>query len=170
MIPTAPPVLPYCGKKRQTVCKPGSVFHPGSLQGGRTAIPLGAPLLARSSNQPGQLGAKTRPPKKGALSLFGLAPGGACHARPVAGTAVRSYRTFSPLPRKYEAVRSLWRFPSGRPGRTLSGALSSRSPDFPRRAKARRGRPTVWRCLFAVSKTCGQALSKLLKIGGIRNQ
>ena len=28
MIPTAPPVLPYCGKKRQTVCKPGSVFPP----------------------------------------------------------------------------------------------------------------------------------------------
>jgi hypothetical protein len=31
-------------------------------------------------------------------SLFGLAPGGACHAVPVAGTAVRSYRTISPLP------------------------------------------------------------------------
>ena len=31
-------------------------------------------------------------------SLFGLAPGGACRARPIAGSAVRSYRTFSPLP------------------------------------------------------------------------
>ena len=33
-----------------------------------------------------------------ASSLFGLAPGGACHAVPVAGGAVRSYRTVSPLP------------------------------------------------------------------------
>jgi hypothetical protein len=32
-------------------------------------------------------------------SLFGLAPGGVCHAASVAGRAVRSYRTLSPLPR-----------------------------------------------------------------------
>jgi len=31
-------------------------------------------------------------------SLFGLAPGGVCPAVSVAGYAVRSYRTFSPLP------------------------------------------------------------------------
>src|SRR5262249_8134416 len=31
-------------------------------------------------------------------SLFGLAPGGVCPAISVAGNAVRSYRTFSPLP------------------------------------------------------------------------
>src|ERR1043165_4683078 len=31
-------------------------------------------------------------------SLFGLAPGGACHAAPVARSAVRSYRTVSTLP------------------------------------------------------------------------
>jgi hypothetical protein len=31
-------------------------------------------------------------------SLFGLAPGVVCHAVSVAGPAVRSYRTFSPLP------------------------------------------------------------------------
>src|SRR5579871_6630860 len=31
--------------------------------------------------------------------LFGLAPGGACLATPVAGNAVRSYRTISTLPR-----------------------------------------------------------------------
>ena len=30
--------------------------------------------------------------------LFGLAPGGVCRAGPVAGPAVRSYRTVSPLP------------------------------------------------------------------------
>ncbi len=49
-------------------------------------------------------GAKTRPtdgfPKKATdLSpLHGLAPGGVCRAATVAGRAVRSYRTLSPLP------------------------------------------------------------------------
>ena len=33
-----------------------------------------------------------------AASLFGIAPGGACHAGPVTRPAVRSYRTVSPLP------------------------------------------------------------------------
>src|ERR1700709_1739325 len=32
-------------------------------------------------------------------SLFGFAPGVVCHAVSIAGNAVRSYRTFSPLPR-----------------------------------------------------------------------
>ena len=31
-------------------------------------------------------------------SLFGFAPGGVCHAASIARNAVRSYRTFSPLP------------------------------------------------------------------------
>ena len=51
-----------------------------------------------------------------ASSLFGFAPGGACHAVPVAGSAVRSYRTFSPLPAT-EAV-----------GGSISVALSLGSP------------------------------------------
>ena len=33
-----------------------------------------------------------------ARSLFGLAPCGVCHAPTITGRAVRSYRTFSPLP------------------------------------------------------------------------
>jgi len=32
--------------------------------------------------------------------LFGLAPCGVCHARHITVAAVRSYRTFSPLPRR----------------------------------------------------------------------
>ncbi len=32
------------------------------------------------------------------MFLYGLAPGGVCHARSVTRPAVRSYRTFSPLP------------------------------------------------------------------------
>src|SRR5262249_34963412 len=46
-----------------------------------------------------------------APSLFGFAPGGVCPAVVVADNAVRSYRTFSPLPRRAAAVRSLWHCP-----------------------------------------------------------
>ena len=44
-----------------------------------------------------------------------------------------------PRPR---AVCSLWRFPSGRPGRALPAAISPWSPDFPRPV-AGRGRPAI---------------------------
>src|ERR1700759_4429692 len=75
-------------------------------------------------------------------SLFGLAPGGVYLAGSVAGPAVRSYRTFSPLPRRSpqgepegrrRAVRSLWHCPWGRPRRVLSGTACRWSPDFPPR-------------------------------------
>ena len=69
------------------------------------AIPLGPPSPAGSCGQPGSLGREKpwgalRPP---ARSLFGLAPGGACHAADVAAGAVGSYPTVSPLPSGPEA-------------------------------------------------------------------
>jgi len=45
------------------------------------------------------------------LSLFGFAPGGVYLANAIAGLAVRSYRTLSPLPRQSAAVCFLWHFP-----------------------------------------------------------
>ncbi len=131
--------------QRQPACKPGSV---GPGLPGVTAIPLGRLSPAASSNQPGRLGPEL-PALAGATSLFGLAPGGACHARPVAGPAVRSYRTFSPLP--HADVRR------PRPGGSFSVALSlgSPPPDVIRRrcsvepglssTPKRRGRPADWR-------------------------
>ena len=41
------------------------------------------------------------------VSLHGFAPDGVYHARPVAGAAVRSYRTFSPLPIKIGGLLSV---------------------------------------------------------------
>lgn len=68
--------------------------------------------------------------------LFGIAPGGACRAVPVARSAVGLYPTVSPSPRNRcrsdGADSSLWRFPSGCPGRALPGTPASWSPDFPR--------------------------------------
>jgi hypothetical protein len=49
---------------------------------------------------------------KDAPPLFGLAPCGVFPATAIAGGAVRSYRTFSPLPRLRGAVCFLWHFPS----------------------------------------------------------
>jgi len=84
-------------------CKPGSV-GPDSLPAEADRPPdvvtihLGRLLPAASCNQPGWLASKAAGPKP-ASPLFGLAPGGVCHAVPVAGAAVRSCRTLSPLPR-----------------------------------------------------------------------
>ena len=69
----------------------------------------------------------------GVSPLFGLAPGGVCHAASVAGRAVSSYPTVSPLPswRTRQAVCFLWHFPWGRPRRVLPGTVFPWSPDFP---------------------------------------
>ena len=83
----------------------GPVSRILSAVSGRTVIPLGHALLRGSSDLPGGCGAPSRhasPAKPEGLpgnpSLFGLAPCGVCPARRITAAAVRSYRTFSPLP------------------------------------------------------------------------
>jgi len=68
-------------------CKPVSV----PLRA--TVIPLGRTLLSGSSDLPGSKTERAAPPP-----LFGLAPRGVCPARRITPSAVRSCRTFSPLP------------------------------------------------------------------------
>ncbi len=92
--------------------------------GAVTVIHLGRRLPAGSSNLPGDSAGRAIAP------LFGLAPDGVFRAVRVATNAVRSYRTFSPLPentplarREPSAVRSLWHFPSPRGARPLAGIL-----------------------------------------------
>ena len=64
-----------------------------------------------------------------ASSLFGLAPGGVYRAASVAGRAVGSYPTLSPLPRHLMAGRTSVRTPAiRRRGGLLSVALSLGSP------------------------------------------
>ena len=60
-------------------------------------------------------------------SLFGLAPCGVCPARCITAAAVRSYRTFSPLPRPFwkDQRKSLHSFQNRRGG-MFSVALSVR--------------------------------------------
>src|SRR5688572_5894154 len=94
-------------RRDQTACKPGSVPLPC---GNAAVIPLDRPSRDGSRDLPGSLGAETLLPScEGAGSLFGLAPGGACRAVPVASDPVGSYPTLSPLPLLREAVCFLWR-------------------------------------------------------------
>ena len=72
-----------------------------------------------------------------ATSLFGLAPGGVCRATPVAGRAVRSYRTISPLP-ALPSLTGSWRiggifllhFPWARAPQALPGTVSEGARTF----------------------------------------
>ena len=111
----------------------------------RDGSPLGLPPLRRDdhSSRPGitrGLERPTRWPRTGRPSsavagayatLFGLAPCGVLPATDVAAGAVRSYRTFSPLPRLPEAVFFLchWSVKLPCPGVTRRTALWS--SDFP---------------------------------------
>lgn len=84
----------------QPAFKPGSV-GPGSELPDVAAIPLGRSLPNASSNQPGRRAWREglpRPVGPSVSPLFGFAPGGVCRAVRVAASAVRSYRTLSPLP------------------------------------------------------------------------
>jgi len=105
-------------QRYQPACKPGSVGHRLLAQAIRDGHSSGT-TFARCLEQPTRTASLTLPCGVLALnrtndpalpSLFGLAPGVVCHAGSVAGPAVRSYRTFSPLPseaREGEGGRSV---------------------------------------------------------------
>src|SRR5262249_10895642 len=78
--------------------------------------------------------------------LFGLAPCGVCPAPAIAGRAVRSYRTFSPLPRQAGAVCFLWHFPSIGLEPNVPDVIrhtAQRSSDFPLSKPRSPGKPGV---------------------------
>ncbi len=111
------------------------------------AIHLGDGLLRRSSNQPGR-SMRNTPAVASAPPLFGLAPGGVCHADPVTSAPVRFYRTLSPLPvrfRRHRRYTLCGTFPGlrGKPlaRRALPATLVSWSPDFPRHLRDAAARP-----------------------------
>ena len=107
------------GDGARTACKPDSV---------RWVAPTGWPFIWDRCCQrplaanPGVSGPSS-PRIAAATPLFGIAPGGACRAAPVASRAVGSYPTVSPWPRRTGAVSSLWRFPWGCPRRALPGTV-----------------------------------------------
>ncbi len=101
--------------------------------------------------------------------LFALAPGGVFPATAVTSSAVRSYRTISPLPftLRQMAVSFLWHFPSPCGVRPLTGAVFPWSPDFPREGMRLHAviQPTGARTLGRLpcqrqffSRACGHAI------------
>lgn len=69
------------------------VYKPGSVPIRREVFIWGVSCLTPQATDPDDDPKTDLPP-----SLFGLAPGGVCHATFVTKGAVRSYRTLSPLP------------------------------------------------------------------------
>ncbi len=135
----------YCPgtEKSQPACKPGSV-RPARPRGlaDVTAIPLGRPLPTASSNQPGWRGRKTGPSPRGLRHPYSvLLPAGLAMPLPLPEARCALTAPFHPYRRQGqdkvlavpEAVCFLWRCPWGCPRRTLSGAVSPWSPDFPPR-------------------------------------
>ena len=114
-------------------------------------IHLGRPSPDASRDLPGRSAKTCLAVRRSAnlSSLYGLAPGGVYNASSVAGTAVRSYRTLSPLPtddKRASAVYFLLHFPWGRPRRALPGTVFPWSPDFPPSPleSGESDHPTVW--------------------------
>ena len=102
------------------------IFRQRDGHSSRPAIAGGLKRPTRRFDAPSQ-----HVPRK-ASSLFGLAPCGVYHAAPITGRAVRSYRTFSPLPlsRRYFFCGTGRRLGLNPNSRTLSGTPLCRVRTF----------------------------------------
>ena len=129
-------------KNCQSACKPGSVGPRASAR--RDGHSSGTVVADRLEQPTRATGPETEP--CGGLRLpsplFGLAPGGVCRAPPLPVGRCALTAPFHPYLPRGPAVCFLWHYPWGRPRRTLSGAVSPWSPDFPR--SRRSGRPADW--------------------------
>ena len=157
-------------------------------------IHLERPSPGASRDLPGRLGWKHPWARRPAPSLFGLAPGGVCPAAAVAGSAVRSCRTISPLRRGKPRSRYLFCgtvpgvAPAGRyPApcfhgartflpRALSGlaaAVIRPAGGTTGRRWAGRGQMMVWRAVYggdaivSAAGTWGLALEAVLAASGV---
>jgi hypothetical protein len=151
-----PPQAPSVARQTrcQPACKPGYVWR--SIER-VMAIPLGRPLPAASSDQPGRE-PRDGPGPCGPSPLFGLAPGGACRAADVAARAVRSYRTLSPLPAAEAARR--FAFCGAFPEVTLAGRYPAPCLRGARTFLCfRSGHPAGWRERLRALRPGGQMSS-----------
>ena len=86
------------GERCQPACKPGSVWR--DIAAARDGHSSGTPVAGRLAQPTRAAGLeKGRTLARSAPPLFGFAPGGVYRAASVAGRAVGSYPTLSPLPR-----------------------------------------------------------------------
>ena len=154
----------FPGDNRQTVCKPGSVpSKPKSLsRAGHSSGTFVTERLARPTRAAAR---KARPAtltqgQRRLPLLLGLAPGGVYPAAAVAGGAVRSYRTISPLPpaapkggRARRCVSVALSLGSPPPGVTRHRASVEPGLSSLRRANSTKsGHPTVWLGRFGMAR------------------
>ena len=114
----------------------------------RMAIHLGRPLPDASRDQPGRRSGNAPGRHAAVPSLFGLAPGGVYRAASVAGRAVRSYRTLSPLPAGLTAGRRFafcGTFPRVAPaGRYPAPCFRGARTFLPPARGPESGHPAIW--------------------------
>ena len=129
----------------RVLCRPASPDRSGAAgRDGHSSGPSIAGRFSRPTRTP--RAGEALPPRGGATSLFGLAPSGACHAASIAGDAVRSYRTLSPLPAAeaegglLSVALSLGSPPAGVTRRLF--AVEPGLSSLPLAGKS--GRPAVW--------------------------
>ena len=126
-------------KKRQTVCKPGSV----PARGRWMAIHLGRPSPDASRDLPGQRRENALSgPKPACRPYLVLLPAGFTVPSPLPETRCALTAPFHPY-RLAPAVCFLWHFPWGRPRRALPGAVFPWSPDFPPRPFRGKGKAAI---------------------------
>ena len=114
----------YAEKVGQKAYKPGSV---PAVTDERWPFIWDARYRTPRATYPGdEFGNKTCR-TNGVPPLFGLAPGGVCLATPVTGSAVRSYRTLSPLP-QHPKVQRRFAFCGTFPEVTLAGRYPAPYP------------------------------------------
>ena len=138
--------------QRQSACKPGSVW-PGRARPRRPFLwdaRLRAPHATNPSDRAS--GQASRRRKGGAdvapirfCSRRGLPCRRRCRRRGALLPHPFTLAVAPALTAKPTAVCFLWRYPWGRPRRTLSGAASAWSPDFPPPRRKGGGRPADWR-------------------------
>ena len=126
----------------------------------------GTPVTGRLARPTRAAGPETDPVRscdRPAPPLLGLAPGGVCHAAPVAGCAVRSYRTLSPLlaglATLSERSALCGTFPGVAPAGCYPAPCFRGGPDFPppRASGGDGGHPAVWPVLTTPALGPGQA-------------
>ena len=133
---------------------------------GVAAIQLGPALLPASSDLPG-----TRTRRVTARPLFGLAPRGVCPATAITRSAVRSCRTFSPLPRaspeRYIFCGTFREppFESGPPAVSRHDTLWR--PDFPPRRNRRGGCPSGRPGFIVVKRAADPAMHRAARGAGM---
>ena len=89
------------------------------------------------------------------VPLFGLAPGGVYPATTVTSSAVRSYRTISPLPAR-QAVYFLWHWPWTRAPQALPGTLPCGARTFLQENISQRLSGRLQRVLYLIAVSVGR--------------